>query len=93
MKLFAVRDKKAQYFLKPFFARNEGEASRSFVDACHDTQTPLAHHPEDYDLYLIGGFDDETGSLKPADEHPEAALPWTPVLVVTGLSTIPPEKA
>ena len=42
MKLFAVRDKKAQYFLKPFFARNEGEASRSFIDACHDTQTPLA---------------------------------------------------
>lgn len=60
--VFSVRDKKAEAFLPPFFVRARGEAIRSFVDAATDNKR-FGSHPEDYDLYFLGLFDDVSGAL------------------------------
>lgn len=65
--LCAVLDTKASYHGRPFTARTTGEAIRIFSDGVRDKETPMNSHPEDYVLYQIGYFDDETGNIEP--EH------------------------
>lgn len=64
-KIFAVKDNAVQAFGQPFFVRSQGEAIRSFQDETNstDNNSAIARHPEDYDLYYIGDFDDQTGTL------------------------------
>lgn len=62
-KMFAVRDAKAQAFLQPFFSSANGSALRALGDAVNDGKSPIALHPEDYILYEIGAFDDQTGEI------------------------------
>lgn len=62
-KVFAVRDGKALAFLQPFFSSASGSAIRAFSDAVNDGKCPLAIHPEDYVLYELGHFDDNTGEM------------------------------
>lgn len=59
----SVYDKKVNAFASPFFVRSQGEAIRSFTDACQDGQTVFCKHPEDYLLFQIGEFDDGNGAL------------------------------
>lgn len=59
--VFAVRDRASVSFLDPFLCVTKGQAERYFADAMNDSQTPLNKHPEDYDLYELGTFDDGTG--------------------------------
>lgn len=58
---FSVRDRATISFLDPFFVNHKGMAERMFADAVNDPATPLNKHPEDYDLYELGTFDDGTG--------------------------------
>lgn len=62
-KVFSVRDSKALAFLQPFFSSATGSALRALGDAVTDGKSPLSVHPEDYILYEIGSFDDQTGEL------------------------------
>lgn len=62
-KVFAVRDSKAQAFLQPFFSVSTGAAVRAFGDAVNEGNSPLAKHPEDYLLFELGEFDDNTGEF------------------------------
>lgn len=61
--VFAVRDRAADTFGRPFFDVATGRAIRGFTDeanrAAEDNQ--LYKHPEDFDLYSLGSFDDDTG--------------------------------
>nr|DAI03088.1 MAG TPA: DNA binding protein [Microviridae sp.] len=61
--VMSVKDNAAQTFGRPFFMPSTGVALRSFTDevnrAAEDNQ--LYKHPEDFDLYQLGTFDDETG--------------------------------
>lgn len=61
MKCFSVFDKKAGSFNTPFFAMTEDMAKRSFVDLCRDERTTVAQHPEDFDLWIVGDFDQVRG--------------------------------
>lgn len=66
MKLyFAVKDLAVQAFGTPFLVRSTGEAIRSFQDEVNkqDGNSAIAAHPEDYELYRIGEYEDETGKL------------------------------
>lgn len=67
LKVFAVRDTKAQAFLQPFYSPSVGSALRAFSDAVNDGQCPFNKHPEDYILYEIGSYDDATAALDPLD--------------------------
>lgn len=60
--VLSVKDNAAQTFGRPFFVPSTGSAIRSFSDevnrAADDNQ--LYKHPEDFDLYHVGTFNDET---------------------------------
>ena len=62
--LIAVRDRAVDAFQPINCVRAEGEAIRGFQDAVNDPNNrQLNQHPEDFDLYVVGYFDDQTGTL------------------------------
>ena len=63
---FAVKDLAVQAFGIPFLVRAQGEALRSFQDEANrtDEKSAIAQHPEDYELYKIASYDDQTGEIK-----------------------------
>lgn len=63
LKVFSVRDLKAEAFLQPFFSPTSGAALRAFGDACDKPDSPFHSHPADYILFEIGSYDDFTGYL------------------------------
>lgn len=60
-KVFTVRDQKAAAYLLPFFQMTTGMAIRSFSDRCNDLTHGFCQHPEDYTLWQLGTFEDESG--------------------------------
>lgn len=62
----AIMDSKVGAFSPPMYFRSKGEAVRSFLDALSDQSTTLSKHPRDYQMFLVGSFDDQTGLLTPA---------------------------
>jgi len=65
MVVVAVRDIKAYAYQSPHFAVSAGVASRGFADAAQDKQTVIGAHPEDFQLFKIGDFDERTGVITP----------------------------
>lgn len=63
LKIFAVRDEKAQAFMDPFVVPHVGQATRSFQDASSNDRSPINKHPEDYTLFQIGTFDNESAKI------------------------------
>lgn len=63
LKAFTIRDTKGEVYNTPFFQKTHGEAERSFKSLLHDNQSMVAKYPEDYDLYYIGEYDDQSGQL------------------------------
>lgn len=64
MKVFSVYDVKVGAFLAPFFCRAEGEAVRAFVNAVNAPDHDFMRFPEDYSLFALGEFDEESGMMK-----------------------------
>jgi hypothetical protein len=60
-----VKDRAAEVFNRPFFVPHRNVAIRDFTDevnrAAADNQ--LNKHPDDFDLYLLGEFNDNTGEF------------------------------
>lgn len=58
--IMAVRDRAIDSFGQPFFAQAIGQATRQFADAVNSGKQDdnLALHPEDFDLYHLGTYDD-----------------------------------
>lgn len=65
LKIFSVRDMKADLYGRPFFDQSIGNAIRSFGDQVNANQPDniLFLHPEDFELYYLGEFDDNTGEI------------------------------
>lgn len=64
--LFSIFDTKSRIFLAPFVARSQVDATRQIAASFRDPnmrETPVGQHPEDFELFLVGFFDDETGDL------------------------------
>lgn len=61
----AIRDRAADVFSQPFFVASTGQAIRSFGDAVNGDakDSAVCQHPEDFDLYFLGLFNDEDGSF------------------------------
>lgn len=68
---FAIKDDKLNGFARPFFCPAKGIAVRMFGDLCKDGNTEVGKHPEDYRLFYIGYFDDETASMDNDGKTPE----------------------
>lgn len=66
--IYAIKDVKVGKFGNPFVASNDSEAIRIFNDlVLGSTDSLLAKHPEDYDLYAIGLYNVVLGLICPDD--------------------------
>lgn len=61
--IYAVFDRKAAVFARPFTSPNDAMAMRSYLAAKQDPSTELSKFPEDYSIHRLGSFDDETGAI------------------------------
>lgn len=59
----AVRDRAVDAFGQPFFCKHQNEAVRSFTDEVNREGSVFYAHPDDYDLYSIGTYDDATAAV------------------------------
>jgi len=60
-----VKDRAADVFNRPFFVPHRNVAIRDFTDEVNRvaTDNQLNKHPDDFDLYLLGEFDDSRGAF------------------------------
>lgn len=77
--VYSVHDVKAEAYLRPFFVPSHGLAIRSFENEVRNPDSPMHTNPEDYTLFQLGEFDDDTGSIK--------ELP-APKCVLTGIQVV-----
>lgn len=65
LKIVAVRDRAADVFGQPNFVASIGGAIRAFGDQINNKEpnNALAAHPDDFDLYELGTYDDETADF------------------------------
>lgn len=63
-KLYCVYDSKSTSYGHPFHAPNDAVALRIFGEAVCDPATQLNKYPEDFVLYCIGDYNDETAEIK-----------------------------
>ena len=70
MRLYSIRDAKTQAFSTPFFQQNDETALRMFRDELHGSNGPsmLSKHPEDFDLYCVGDWNDTSGAVRPTGD-------------------------
>ena len=63
--IYAIKDRAADAFGRPFFCPTDGVAIRSFMDEVgrQDPENQLFQHPDDFDLYRLGSYDDSDGSF------------------------------
>jgi len=63
--IVCVKDRAAEVFSRPFFVPHRNVAVRDFTDEVNraNGDNPLNKHPDDFDLYLLGQFDDSTGAF------------------------------
>lgn len=67
----AVRDTRVEVFGNPFFSRAPGQAMRDFMTRINTREegNALNTNPEDFELWKLGTFDDETGEIQTEPER------------------------
>ena len=88
MILFSIYDKRAKVFLVPFPARSEIDAQRQIrasFDSPQMRDTPIAKHPDDFALMVLGTFDDESGVL--TCQNPERVSEITSLIPVSTVAS------
>ena len=65
LKMFSIHDEKAVAYITPFFMHNEMMATRQFKNMLTDENATISKNPEDYSLWYLGEFDDNSGELIP----------------------------
>lgn len=75
-KLIAIRDRVADIFGTPNAVANLGQAMRSFADEINraSEDNALYKHPDDFDLYHLGEYDDAHGTFEILDKPRQLAL-------------------
>lgn len=77
MFVFSVKDLGAQCFSRPQFFDSVGRAQRAFMDEVNRPAAPggpsndLFSHPDDFELYQLGEFDDSNGQIFPLKDGPK----------------------
>lgn len=65
MKIFAVLDVKANYFLQPFPESSTIAALRGFEVAVNEGKSTFSRFPDDFCLMELADFDQNTGQISP----------------------------
>lgn len=74
MKVLAIRDRAVDAYGLPIFVVAIGQGVRSFGDEINREGSAYHAHPEDFDLYLLGDFDEQTGTLVPIGVPRQVAI-------------------
>nr|DAV45133.1 MAG TPA: DNA binding protein [Microviridae sp.] len=61
--IIAIQDIKIGTFSKPVAVPSDGAGVRAFGDAVNDQNTEYAKHPEDYSIWNLGSFCDQSGEF------------------------------
>lgn len=64
LNVYSIFDKAVNAYLRPFFFQADNQALRMFTDECCNADSPLSAHPEDYALFRLGTFEDNSGDLE-----------------------------
>lgn len=72
----SMKDRAADAFARPMFVPSVGVAIRSFSDEINreDKDNQLYAHPDDFDLFELGIFDDSNGKFDLYDEPKQIAI-------------------
>lgn len=62
--MFTIFDSAAQVYNNPWCQLNDATAIRSIRQAVFDPNTDIHRSPEDFSLFRIGEYDDETAHLE-----------------------------
>lgn len=68
-KIFAIYDNKAEAFMQPFFASTVGLALRIFADNVANPDSIMNKNPNDFVIYEIGQWDEQTGEVHNLTEN------------------------
>lgn len=73
LQVVSIRDRAADAFTRPVFVHTTGQAIRSFQDEINReaADNEMQRHPEDFDLYHLAHYDDQTGQFRPLDNGPQ----------------------
>ena len=76
MVICSIRDSAADAYGRPFFLPSVGVAIRSFTDEVNrpSEDNQIYQHPEDFDLFEFGEFDDTSGRFTLLDVPKQLAL-------------------
>jgi hypothetical protein len=64
---YTIKDQKAGTYSNPYYAVNDATAIRTFKQACSDKNTTLNQYPEDFSLFKVGIWDDQSAEIKSLD--------------------------
>ena len=67
----AIKDSAVQAFNRPFFVPSTAVAVRSFMHEVNRQaeDNAMYWHAEDFELWVVGAFDDEAGEFVPAERR------------------------
>lgn len=68
-KLYSVKDTVTGLWTDPAVMNNDAEATRAFITMEADKNTMIGAHPEDFELYRIGDWNKEHGSIENVCEY------------------------
>lgn len=63
IQVFSVFDAKQGIYGQPNLLLNRATAERAFMQSVLDPQSNIAQHPEDFTVFHIGEYDDETAKF------------------------------
>lgn len=72
--VYAVYDSKAAVFATPFFVGAEALAVRAFARAANDKESQVGSFPEDFTLFQLATYNDESGVIMPLEQHKNLGL-------------------
>lgn len=72
----AVRDRQLNAFGRPWYASTRGQAVRSFSDEVNRSagDNQLYMHPEDFELFQLATFDEDSGTFANLDSPAQLAI-------------------
>lgn len=83
LNLYTVFDSQAQRAVVPFVRDNDDVAKRDFISIINNPETPFGKHPEDYFLYYVGEWNDESMNASSFGE---------PTRIMTGVDALKKQK-
>lgn len=72
--IFSVYDAQAKMHMAPFTRATIGLAERDFKQGVNDPNSQMYKTPEDFTLWHVGYFDDETGDVIPLERTVKCAI-------------------